>query len=76
LPDGPFSYHNLARDVRQHGRTHLARPAIVKLWKSGVRTRYLTTTCAAIVEDNKATRDKLAVFREAAVICEAALWVP
>ena len=37
----------LARDLRQHGGTDLARPAIVKLWKSGVRTPYLTTTYAA-----------------------------
>jgi hypothetical protein len=59
----------LARDLRQHGRTDLARPAIVKLWKSGVRTPYLTTTYAAIVEDDKATRDKLTVFREAEAIC-------
>lgn len=63
----------LARDLRQHGRTDLARPAIVKLWKSGVRTPYLTTTHAAIVEDDKATRDKLAVFREAEAICETGL---
>lgn len=59
----------LARDLRQHGRTDLARPAVVKLWKTSVRTLYLTTTYAAIVEDDKATRDKLTVFREAEAIC-------
>jgi DNA polymerase III epsilon subunit-like protein len=59
----------LARDLRQHGRTDLARPAVVKLWKTSVRTPYLTTTYAAIVEDDKATRDKLTVFREAEAIC-------
>lgn len=59
----------LARDLRQHGRTNLARPAIVKLWKSGVRTPYLTATYASIAEDDKATRDKLTVFREAEAIC-------
>ena len=63
----------LARDLRQHGRTDLARPAIVKVWKSGVHTPYLTTVYAAIVEDDKATRDKLTVFREAEAICESGL---
>lgn len=63
----------LARDLRQHGRTDLARPDIEKLWKTSTRTPYLTTTYAAIVEDDKATRDKLTVFREAEAICETGL---
>lgn len=63
----------LARDLRQHGRTDLARPAVEKLWKAGVRTPYLTTVYASIVEDDKTNRAKLAVFREAEAICAAGL---
>jgi DNA polymerase III epsilon subunit-like protein len=63
----------VAAALRQSGRSDLARPALEKLWKSGVRSPYLTTTYAAIVEDDKASRDKLTVFREAETICEAGL---
>jgi len=63
----------LARDLRQHGRTDLARPSVEKLWKAGVRTPYLTTVYASIVEDDKTNRAKLTVFREAEAICAAGL---
>ena len=43
----------LARDLRQHGRTDLARPAVEKLWRTRTRTPRLTIVYAAIVEADK-----------------------
>lgn len=59
-----------AAALRQAGHTDLARPAVEKLWKSGIRDPHLTVIYAAIIEDDKATHDKLTVFRKAAGICE------
>jgi hypothetical protein len=63
----------VAAALRQAGHGHLARPAVEKLWKAGHRDARLAVGYAAILEDGKAAGDKLAVYRQAAAVCEEAL---